>query len=153
VPDGADHTRLAEHNSTVISALRTHGDSFPDWVTTVAFYEALHHIEALFFHDHKAHGVDHPSRLGILKKKNRYERICRHYVKLQEASNIARYLSARPTGKTYSQFTDYMTMAEVIEKVLDGHLKQLKQSVATLMTPQEQHSAEGAPDDGPPAMT
>ena len=135
MPTEKDHLALAAHNQHAIDFLLTGGDEFPDWVTTVAFYKAVHLIEALIDRDYGIHGIDHTQRGRILKGENRYTNLYRHYNALKEASSIARYLAESEGGRSYRQFTDYLTMDQVKSEILAGRLKSIEKSISGLKPP------------------
>jgi hypothetical protein len=105
---------------------------FSDWVTTVAFYKAVHLVEAVFDHDHLGHSGDHRQRAVFLKSKPRYQMLFQNYRPLKSASEIARYLRDGG-GKHYKGFDDYLGPAEVQSEILDHHLFQLERSARKLL--------------------
>lgn len=106
----------------------------PDWIVTVAFYKALHLVEALIFKDQGLrHGRNHAIRERILKCEPRYGHIYRHYMGLKEASCVARYLQNSAGTKSYQRFEDYCTMEGVKRDLLNHRLHQLEQSVRKLI--------------------
>lgn len=57
------HLKKAEHNKNfVINRLMALADKFPDWVSTVAFYSALHFVDAYLVRKHNLHHEDHEER-------------------------------------------------------------------------------------------
>ena len=132
MPTDKDHQALAEHNQRTIDFLLTGGDEFPDWTATVAFYKAVHLIEALLAREYHTHGIDHANRGRILKQENRYTNIYRQYSALKEASTVARYLCESNGGRSYRTFTDYCTMERVKSEILGSRLKELEKSIANL---------------------
>jgi hypothetical protein len=131
MPKEPEHLALAAHNQDTIDFLLTGGDRFPDWVATVAFYKALHLIDAMLDRDLGIDGVDHSRRRSILKHENRYKTIYGHYKALEEASTIARYLAC-PTGAAYKTFTDYLSPSQVKQQLLDHRLASIEKSIAGL---------------------
>jgi len=131
VPNEQDHLRLAEKNKHVIDFLSQKMDQFSDWVTNVAFYRALHLVEAVFARGN-IDGRDHGNRKVILSKTTRYQKIYRHYRPLYAASRIARYLQDID-GRDYHAFSDFMSSEEVEQEILGYHLKQIEQSVEKLL--------------------
>lgn len=134
MPTEKDHRALAAHNQEAIEHLLLAGDGFPDWVTTVAFYKALHVFEALLYRDYQLHGISHDQRSRILFKEPRYRQIARHYSVLKEASSIARYLCDTGGRRSYKTFSDYLTMETVKSEIL-SRLKNLEQAAAALKPP------------------
>jgi hypothetical protein len=93
MPNEEAHIRLANKNQTIIDSLLPRLNETSEWVTTIAFYKALHVVEAVFWNNPDIkHGRDHTSRECHLKKSNRYKKIFEHYRPLYSASLIARYM-------------------------------------------------------------
>lgn len=116
---------MAVHNQRVLDCLVERIDEFPDWVATVAFYKALHVVEAVFYRAPgvRNHGQSHEDRENILKRTRRFRELYNHYRPLWSASMVARYIGDRET-----KFTDYMSPDMVQSKLLDHHLHRLQES-------------------------
>jgi len=57
------HLEKAERNKDfVINRLMALADKFPEWVSTVAFYSALHFVAAYLVKEHGLHFKDHEER-------------------------------------------------------------------------------------------
>lgn len=124
MPNELSHLALANHNQELLAELIPKIDKFPDWVATVAFYKALHVVEAVFASETPVrHGVDHPNRERCLKADKRYTHIYRHYRPLYAASMVARYMQDGHTS-----FADYMNPQTVIQTLLNHDLHQLETS-------------------------
>lgn len=128
-----EHLQLADHNAEAIKHLLTASPALPDWVTTVAFYKAVHLVEAVFAHDGVGHSGDHARRAAFLKSKRRYDMLFKHYRPLKSASEIARYL-CDAGGKHYNSFADYLSLPEVRSEILNHRLTQLERSARKLLT-------------------
>ena len=125
MPNERSHLSLANHNQDLLDRLLAEVDQFPDWTTTVAFYKALHVVEAAFACENPArHGVNHSTREHLLKNDRRYEHIYRHYRPLFAASMVARYMQDNQTD-----FTKYMTPSDVVEKLVKHRLHEVEKSV------------------------
>lgn len=131
MPKENDHLVLAQHNQEAIDFLLTGGDRFPDWIATVAFYKALHLIDALLDREYGLDGIDHGNRRHILKQNRRYRVIYEHYKAMEEASTIARYLAA-PGGSAYRTFADYCSPEKVREHLLKHRLAGIEKSIENL---------------------
>lgn len=131
MPSEQDHLGLANHNQETIDYLCQGGDRFPDWVTTVAFYRAIHLIDAMFAHQ-DIHPPDHKTRGEYLKRDNRYKAVYSHYSALREASGIARYLREDAGGRSFKTFKDYATMERVKSHFLGHALRHLELSISNL---------------------
>ena len=106
----ADHISLANRNHAFLLHLLEDG-SYLDWAATVAFYKAVHVVEAVIAHDLHTSSMSHNAREQILKTP-RFKQIYKNYAHLYTASRIARYLEDRGTGK-FSTFADYMNADDV----------------------------------------
>ena len=136
MPSKEDHLTKAEHNKGVMQYLLERKPGCPDWVVTVAFYCALHLVDALLACDKDStaqrHPHDHNSRERVLKQ-NRYKAISKHYLPLKNASIIARYLSELK-GRSYRSFSDYMGMDRVRTTIINHRLLQIEKSVRHLLS-------------------
>jgi hypothetical protein len=143
MPSQLAHLELAQHNQELIDHLMKDPHRFPDWVTTVAFYRALHLVEAVFAQDAAIkHGGDHGSRQRHLKSNRRYAAIYKAYHPLWTASIVARYLEDRETGGGVSSFAEYLTVDQVKATILNHYLRKVESSVEQLL---------GRPLQRPPA--
>jgi hypothetical protein len=135
MPDENAHIRLAKHNQDLINHLLPDKKNYSDWITTVAFYKALHLVEAVFFCERSIlHGRSHENRDSHLKSIKKFEQIYRHYRPLWAAATIARYLENVGKGKTYNNFYEYLDPDEVESKILKHRLMQLERSARKFLT-------------------
>jgi hypothetical protein len=137
MPSKDAHLSAARENQRVIEYLCQKVDEFPGWVATVAFYKALHVIEALFAVD--GTGVDghtdkHEQRNTLLKKTRRYQQLWKFYRPLFQASLVARYLRENQNVPTHEVFATYMPPDTVVRLVLGHYLKQIEKSATGLAT-------------------
>jgi hypothetical protein len=129
MPNEKSHLALANHNQELLDKLVAEIDKSPDWTATVAFYKALHVVEAAFACENPTrHGTDHPSRECILKSDKKYESIYRHYRVLYAASMVARYMQDNETD-----FTSYLSPRQVIDTLLKHRLLEVEKSAAKKM--------------------
>jgi hypothetical protein len=134
MPSQAAHLDLACRNQELINHLMKDVDRFPDWITTVAFYRALHLVEAVFATDPAIkHGGDHGSRLRHLKSIKKYNAIYKAYHPLWTASIVARYLEDKETGGQFSSFSKYLTVEQVKSTILNHYLRRVESSVEQLL--------------------
>lgn len=95
-----------------------------DWIATVAFYTALHAVDAAI----AFHGVeditDHGARKHILIKTNTLKQVCRHFLPLYDISRTVRYM-ADPTS--------WIRPDRIDAEILAGHLYPIEQSVCKLI--------------------
>ena len=135
MPDARSHIKQANRNQKAIDHLLTSNDELPEWVTAVAFYKALHVVEAAFACDDEAphrHTCEHTVRNRVLRNTNKYKTICKHYLPLYRASLIARYLHDH--NKKHRSFSDHMDLATVKSEMLGHRLKQIEKACKKKMT-------------------
>lgn len=124
MPSEQSHLSLANHNQDLLDTLVLDIKRFPDWAATVAFYKALHVVEAALACENPArHGMDHSARERLLKTDRRYQAIYRHYRPLYAASMVARYMEDNQTD-----FTSYLTPDQVIGTLLKYRLHEVEKS-------------------------
>lgn len=100
-----DHIRLASRNHHLLTHLLQIG-GYPDWSATVAFYKAVHVVEAVFAANMARHSISHADRQATLKTAP-FKNIWKDYSHLATASRVARYLEASDVG-AFSSFSDFM---------------------------------------------
>lgn len=127
----SDHIRLANRNHDAL--LHLIGDSMrsPEWITTIAFYKAIHVVEAVFA-VHNWHSTSHDKREMALKA-NPYKGIWNNYSHLLSASKVARYL-ADSRGDGYSQFSDLFSAAQVKKKLVAKRLYGVEQNAMAFLS-------------------
>lgn len=131
MPTTEEHLAIAKRNEATLAYLLEKVREHSEWVATVAFYTALHYVEAVFFHDlNGTHGHNHESRDRLLKCTKRYENIYRHYRPLWEASVVARYMQR--DGET-RLFSKYLSPDKVEEQLVRHRLHQLRKSAERLL--------------------
>ncbi len=62
MPSTQEHLAIAGRNRTTLEYLLKDPAPHAEWIATVAFYTALHHVEAVFFNDTQSHGHNHENR-------------------------------------------------------------------------------------------
>lgn len=113
MPTLPEHVDQVDRNQKARKHLDAWGQT-PEWVVTVAFYEALHLLEAYWAYAGdlgKAH-TDHNTRNDLVRSDPRLRAVAVEYKKLFDASIWARYIkgtgalsSGRSTG-VKTQATD-----------------------------------------------
>lgn len=105
------------------------------WIVAIAFYKALHIVEAVFEADPRSpvkHTDDHGTRNKVLKTTSRYKHLWDNYRPLYEASLVARYLHF-DGSPTVDVFSTYMPKTVVKNLILGHHLHQIQQSARRLL--------------------
>ena len=142
MPSESAHLGLVMHNVEVLRGL-CERSGHHDWVSVVAFYTALHAVEALFARDkpdNRAHGQSHENRERLLKSNPRYKNIYKHYRPLQGIATVARYLedprgrATRKVSREIECFDEYLSEREVRTEVVGHRLHQVLGSTAHLLS-------------------
>jgi hypothetical protein len=159
----ATHIQQANRNQSVLDRLIADSDPASDWITVVAFYKAVHVVEAILASNESSpnnHSVDHKSRNHSLKTK--YQKIWESYYFLSRSSGGARYLESRqPSGviRSYPAFSRFLSHDKVLEDTLGIDLKQVEQEASLLLSSDSHltrygHSAEtDEPSASPPSAS
>lgn len=98
--------------------LRTIGDGYADWLAVVAFYRAVHLVEAVFARD-SIHSTDHNGRNNLLKRS--YKPLWAEFKPLFDSSRLARYSEKCISSR------------EARENLLGKHLPALEAHVEALL--------------------
>jgi len=69
VANEADHISLANKNHAALTLLLSDHEQHPEWIATIAFYEAVHVVEAVFHHQSKHDSRNHDERRDRLKPR------------------------------------------------------------------------------------
>ncbi|APZ96937.1 hypothetical protein [Fuerstiella marisgermanici] len=136
----ADHITLANKNHAALELLCKSGD-YPEWVTTIAFYKAVHIVEAVFAYQLGRHSNGHDDRLEQLKSK-KFQPLFTHFRPLYCASLVARYLVDFGPAKLgqgrsapqYKTFTDYMPTEKVMKSLVQKRLRSIEDNAVSLLS-------------------
>ena len=131
MPSKEAHIAAANENQEVIDYLLNRVDDFPGWVVTVAFYKAVHVVEAMFAHENAigGHTDQHTIRNNTLKRTKQYQHIWKNYRLLWQASLIARYLRENNNRPTYEVFSRHIPPNRVKPLAIDHWLHQVEKAV------------------------
>jgi hypothetical protein len=130
MPSEEAHIRVANDNHVTLAFLLQDIETHLPWVGTVAFYKALHVVEAALDAGFGTHMPDHTSRYRFLANENRLKNVFKHYYPLYMMSQKARYLS-NCAGKV--RFVDHVDANDMINTYLKHHLLQVEQSAAKFL--------------------
>lgn len=128
----ADHIKLANRNDAALKLLMA-SPSHPEWVVTIAFYKAVHIVEAVFDHTKGWHSTSHDQRLNSLKSLTVFKPIFKPFRSLYGLSRIARYL-VDSSGRGYGSFADAMPDSDVDAKVVQGFLKTVENNSLAMLS-------------------
>lgn len=115
------HINQWKHNRGFLGLI---DPGFPDWAVTVAFYTALHAVDALLAHDKVLGIVNHDGRNRTLMQTNRYAHISKYYHPLYGLSRTVRYMASPERWLQWSL---------IQSKVIAGYLHPIEESVQKLM--------------------
>ena len=125
----AEHLNQANKNQAVLEHLLQDPVKCDAWIAVVAFYKALHVVEAIFSTDPAiGHTSNHHVRLDKIKKTKKYANLHPSYRVLWSAALIARYLSgdiqtaSGSASRTFSRFEDYMSVRDLRDNLLGRYL-------------------------------
>lgn len=127
----ADHISLANRNHDALLHLIDDSSRFTEWIATIAFYKAIHVVEAVFASRSDWHSSSHFAREKCLKK-GAYQGIWKNYYHLLNASKIARYLA--DSSGSFSQFSDFMSADDVKKKLVAKRLYGVEQHALAFLS-------------------
>jgi hypothetical protein len=134
VADERGHLLVANRNQATLQALLVDLRQHAAWVATIAFYKALHIVEAVFANDPRVgHCSDHGIRLHTLKHERKYEHLYRHFSPLYRLSLVARYLEDGLDPAIHSTLEKYVAYDRLASIFLLHHLHQVEQSAAKFL--------------------
>ena len=122
MPSYQAHLYQAEHNEGLLSELMA-SLSYKDWLITVAFYSAIHYVEATFsnnpaightdtsiptYPDGRWRDSPHNWRMSLLEKHYPKD-VWKGFKSLSNASWVARYLVTQPSRRGIPVTTDAQT--------------------------------------------
>jgi hypothetical protein len=129
MPSEADHIVLANENQSAMEDLLGEGARFNGWIATIAFYKALHVVEAVFANqplDRERHSANHATREAKIKRQ--FPGMWKPYFRLLSASKVARYMEGN-----HVSFERYMTRSHLLTSHLAGSLADLESRCAILL--------------------
>jgi len=130
MPNKANHLKTAiENHATAVDLVSR--DEGLAWATTIAFYAALHLVEAAFANNGD-HFDNHASRNQHLKQERSLQAIWRHYKPLYDHSLKARYLTDE-NDSAEALIRKHLGLNGVEDKILNHHLRQVEKSVARIL--------------------
>lgn len=126
MPTAQAHAALAERNIACLQDLLSQGPKHPEWAVTIAFYVAVHRVEAHLAATQR-HSDGHLQRNQTIKALD--PRLHHFYRQLYDHSRYARYLVHVEAGKTYASI---MPPQNIRAKVVDGWLATVERRLAEL---------------------
>jgi len=101
VPSKITHITVARDNEALMGQLNLDNPSARGWAATIAFYAALHYVEA-FFSKSGVHSADHRTRDSNLCRYPETLQIYDDFCELKNLSTNARYFGRYPTKIDFS---------------------------------------------------
>lgn len=126
---------LANRDQAALDRL-VDSEGHAEWIATIAFYKALHIVDAIFEHNDIGRPDGHNYRLTELKRGRRFLPIYQHYRPLWNASSIARYLYDRETRAQYASFAQFMPADKVAERLIRGRLFPIETCARSWLSPE-----------------
>jgi hypothetical protein len=125
---------LANRTQASIKCLLADGPHHGPWIATMAFYKAVHVVEAVFLRldgGPRKRSSSHDDRDNRLRRDTRFAHILKAYRPLFNASLVARYLSS--DGQAYPDFEAYMPASTVLSELIHNRLHQVEESASRLV--------------------
>lgn len=122
MPPRHDHLAQAQHNQRLLATLSSSGgslSSYADWAVTVAYYVAVHLVEAYFDRKRKAHSASHAERDRTFASMAELKPIYGDYSDLKNLSIDSRYKCV-PARWTSSAVQRAIGLLNKIERLLNS---------------------------------
>jgi hypothetical protein len=128
----AEHIDLANRKQSMLDYMLRDVATCAEGIAVMAFYKALHVMEAIFDRDNGRHNTSHRDREALIKQSRRYAPFWPYYRPLWAASTVARYL-ADNTGAGYSSFSAYLPPVSLKADLLDRYLHPFEKMAVQLL--------------------
>lgn len=123
------HLDMAAGNRRALKVMLPRINDHPEWVITMAFYTAVHFVEASRA-NRGAHSSSHADRNAYVKTEISLRSIKTLYDKLYTASLVARYLPETIAPEAMYRFSTYYSLAG-IERWAGEGLSEIERVVRT----------------------
>ena len=127
MPATDDHWEQANHNRALAHELIQNPMKYKDWAIVVAFYAAVHYIEAFRSDLDGSHSEDHHQRAKFVKRKTNNWAVRTAYENLYQASRFLRYLEYK--GMTKPPYGQWLPESDA-----KGHVTADLESIARAMS-------------------
>ena len=131
MPSKDSHLQTARDNRATCLLLLDSDPQSQAWATTIAFYCALHLVEAALAVEGR-HSEDHMVRNMHLKTTRKLQNIWRNYKPLYDNSLKARYLTT-DSDSAETLVREFLGEDKVREKIIGHYLRQVEKSVAKII--------------------
>lgn len=112
----ATHLQIAKENEHALAAIQTESGVGRGWAATIAFYAAVHYVEA-FLATKGRHSVDHRTRDSGLNENDETRAIYPEFSELKSLSFTARYQGKYPSRQELDTVVS-PSLARVREELL-----------------------------------
>ncbi len=109
MPTGDEHVAKAEGNQEVYDLLDTASQSRIDWKLTIAFYTAMHYVEAYLAKDRDEHLRSHTTRDRCVAQDSELRKVQIEYAHLKYFGYNARYERPQFTARNVREAEGYLT--------------------------------------------
>lgn len=114
---------------TLVVDPRTHAEA----IAILAFYRALHLVDAMFLSTKGAAPAMHGPRAVMLGKERRFRDLKKQYDPLFEAAYVARSLTLPDRVSSVATFFDYRKSDKVVGELVAGRLAKLERIISQLV--------------------
>lgn len=128
MPSEKSHINVANENHQTLKFLLCDIDRHLPWIGTVAFYKALHVVEAALVTSFSVHQTTHGGRLHFLASTNRLKNVHASFHPLYMMSQKARYLDGCTERAGLARFSNHISSQQMIDHYIKHHLHQVEQS-------------------------
>jgi hypothetical protein len=119
VPIKNSHLAIAHDNERLVGQLNLDSPPVRGWASTIAFYAALHYVEA-FFSLSGVHSADHRTRDSNLCRFSETMQIYDEFCELKNVSTSARYFGRYPNKTDFS--VEVMPALQKVKAEMEKHL-------------------------------
>lgn len=130
----AGRIALANRFKTSLFALVDDVESHAEAIAILAFYRALHLVDAMFLARKGRAPMQHGERGTWLARDVKLKDLKREYDPLFEAAYVARYLTYTDRRTAVPSFFDYHKPADVVSALVEGRLKRLEEALSKLLS-------------------
>lgn len=136
MPTELDHVRLANRNHDALFALVEDPGRFSEWIATIAFYKAIHVVEAVLDHSANQHSGSHEDRFDKLRvfcaKNPDAGPMFRNLRWLHRESRLARYLEFG--SNRVSDYESHQPADGIVKRAVRKRLKPLEQTAKRFLS-------------------
>ena len=133
-----NHIALANKNQDALEFVSR--GTHDEWIATIAFYKAIHLVEAACRNLGSKHCHSHKTRLELMQVKMELKPIYGHFRVLYQASCVARYLHNHDSKMDYRSFGDYISSGQAYKLLVEGRLKSVEDGLLAHLDSKDRES-------------